>query len=260
MIRRLIAISAVITLLSSLSFTAHAQSFGNSGSRGGGMSSSGLGSSGFGSGGMGSSGFGGGMGSSGFGSGGFGGGTGGSGFGGGMGSSGFGGNSGFGNSGFGNSSGAGGGQNFIGRDAADMQATFGQMGKASTQFFNNMNRQMGRNNSNRKSTKQTAQQTGQAMRVAVKVGFTPPRPSSSQMAGAIRTRLTKILAGSHMSPATVNMEGDTAVVSGVAASENERDVISQLLAIEPGIGNVRNEMTISGPAGATSDTAPPAGS
>jgi hypothetical protein len=251
MIRRLIAISAVIVVFSNYGFVANAQSFGNSGSRGGGMGSSGFGSSAFGSGGMGGMG---GMGSGGFGgggmgSGGFGGGLGGSGFGSGMGSSGFGGNSGF-----------GGQQNFIGRDATDMQATFGQMGKASTQFFNNMNRSMNRTSSSRKSTKQTAQQTGQATRITVKVAFTPPRLSSDQMVSAIRTRLTRILAGSHMSPATVNMEGDTAVVSGVAASENERDVISQLLAIEPSIGNVRNEMTIGQPARATTGTASPAGS
>ena len=98
------------------------------------------------------------------------------------------------------------------------------------------------------------------MRVEVKVAFTPPRPTSDQMARDIRTRLTKILAEHHMSQPTVNMEGDTVVLGGVAASENERDVISQLLAIEPGIRNVRNEMTVGQPAGAASGIAPSPGS
>jgi hypothetical protein len=44
------------------------------------------------------------------------------------------------------------------------------------------------------------------------------------------------------------MDGDTVIISGVAASENERDVITQLLAIEPGVRDVRNEMTIGQPA------------
>ena len=60
-----------------------------------------------------------------------------------------------------------------------------------------------------------------------------------------------------MSQPNVTMEGDTAVVSGTATSENERDVISQLLAMEPSIHNVRNEMTIAEPAAASSGTAKP---
>jgi hypothetical protein len=257
MMRRLIAISAVITLASS-SGVAFAQNFGNSR---GGMGSSGIGSSTFGMGGTGGGGFGSGMG-------GFGGGMGGGGMGGmgsGFGSSGFGnsgmggGNSMFGNSGFGNSYGNGGGQqNFIGRDAGDMQATFGQMGKAGTQFFNNMNRNM--KNNNRRSTKKTVQNPGQPIRVAVKVAFDAPRPPSDQMAREVGTRLAKILAEHQMSQPTVNIEGDTVVLSGTAKSENERDVISQLLAIEPGIRNVRNEMTVGQPAGAASGIAPAPGS
>jgi hypothetical protein len=265
MIRRLIAISAVIALVSTFGVVSHAQSFGNSGSRGmsGGMGGSAFGGGGSGFGGMGSSGFGGmgssgfgGMGSSGFGGGGMGGGMGSSGFG----SSGFGGgNSGFGNSGFGNS-GAGGQQNFVGRDGNDMQATFGQLGKASTQFFNNMNRNMRNTGNSRRSNKKTVQNASQPARVEMKVAFDPPRPSSDQMARDIRTRLTKLLAANHMSQPTVSMEGDTVVLSGSAASENERDVISQLLAIEPGVRDVRNEMTIGKPAAAPSGIAPSPGS
>jgi hypothetical protein len=183
----------------------------------------------------------------------------------GFGSSGFGnsgmggGNSMFGNSGFGNSYGTGGAQqNFIGRDAGDMQATFGQMGKAGTQFFNNMNRNM--KNNNRRSTKKTVQNPGQPIRVAVKVAFDAPRPASDQMAREVRTRLARILAEHHMSQPILTVEGDTIVLSGTAKSENERDVISQLLAIEPGIRNVRNEMTVGQPAGGASGIAPAPGS
>jgi osmotically-inducible protein OsmY len=124
-----------------------------------------------------------------------------------------------------------------------------------------MNRSM--RNNNRRSTKKTVQNPAQPARVEVKVAFTPPRPSSNQMALDIRTRLAKLLAANHMSQPTVNIEGDTVVLSGTAASENERDVISQLLAIEPGIRNVRNEMTVGLPAdaaGAATDIALPPGS
>ncbi len=255
MIRRLLAFTAVVSLLLGVVPFAMSQGFGgSSASRGGGMGSSGLGSSGFGSGfgssgfgGMGSSGFGGsGFGSSGFGGGGFGGG--------GMGNSGFGGggfgNSGFGNSGFGGSSGSGAygsAENFVGRDASDMQAAFGQMGRAGTQFFTTMNRNMSRNSSRGKAPRPWRTQP-QPMRVEVHVAFDTPRPSSTQLATTVREHLTSILANHKMSQPNVSMQGDTAVVTGVAASENERDVISQLISLEPGIRDVRNEMTVAAPA------------
>jgi hypothetical protein len=255
MIRRLFAVCAVVSLLLSVVPFAMSQGFGGTSAfRGGGLGSSGFGSSGFGSG-FGSSGFGSSAFGSGFGSSGFGSGFGSSGFGGGgFGNSGFGGNgfgsSGFGNSGFGNRFGNGaygGGQNFVGRDAADMQAAFGQMGRAGTQFFNTMNRNMGRNNSRRQNTK-TVENPPQPMRIEVHVAFDAPRPASSQLATTIRERLTTILADHKMSQPGIVMQGDTAVISGAAASENERDIISELVALEPGVRDVRNEMTVATPA------------
>jgi hypothetical protein len=98
------------------------------------------------------------------------------------------------------------------------------------------------------------------MRVEVKVAFNAPRPTSDQMVREVGTRLAKILAEHHMSQPTLMMEGDTVILRGAAASENERDVISQLLAIEPGVRNVRNEMTVGLPAAAASGIAPTPGS
>lgn len=270
MIHRLLAIFAVTALLSTSSREADAQ-FGGSSSGGRGMSSGGMGGGGGsfsgGMGGMsgGSGGFGSSMGGMGGGMGGFGNSMGG-GFGGGMGgNSGFGGGqSAFGNSGFGGNSrsGMGGGQsNFVGRDANDMSATFGQMGgKAGQQFFNNMNRSMKNNNRRSNKSQQTAQAAGQPMRVDVKVAFAVPRPTPNQSAAEIRTRLSKILVANKMVMPTVKMEGDTVVLTGSAANESQRAVISQLLALEPGIRTVRNEMTIAQPAGAPSGIAPAPGS
>jgi len=164
-----------------------------------------------------------------------------------FGSSGFG-AAGFGGSNFGSSrsgNGYGGGASFVGRDAADMQGVFGQTSNAANQFFNNMNRNMRQQSRrSRSNNHQTAQNPPQPMRVEVKVAFAPPAQTSSQLAETIRTRLTKILADHQMSPANFSMEGDIAVLRGVAASESERAVIGQLVALQPGVGNVRNEMTV----------------
>jgi hypothetical protein len=226
--------------------------FGSSGMGGGGLGNSfgsGMGG-GLGSGGLGisnpfGSGMGGGLGSNSLGTAGFGSSRFGSS---GFGSAGFGGSS-FGSSGYGN--GQGGGQSFVGRDATDMQGVFGQTSNSASQFFNTMNRNLKQQSRRSRSTnKQTVQNPPQPMRVEVKVGFAPPAQSSNQLAETIRTRLTKILADHQMSPVNFSMEGDTAVLRGVAASENEWAVIGQLVALQPGVSNVRNEMTLAAPSNA----------
>jgi hypothetical protein len=226
---------------------------------GGGMGMGGMGMSGMGMGGMGM----GGMGTSSFGRSAFGGmsGMGGSGFGGmGMGNSAFGG-SGFGGSAFGRSGmgggmygGQGGGQAFVGRDSGDMSAVFNQMGRAGTQFFNQMNRNMragGQNRNNRnRQTAGTQENAASAVRVQLNLGFTPPRPASNVVTNTIRTRLANILPAQGAATPDVTMDGDVAVLRGVAASENQRRVLETLISLEPGVMGVRNEMTI---ASSTSD-------
>lgn len=248
--RHLFAVCTFVTLALAVNNVAHAQGTGGSSAfRNSGMGSSGFGSSGFGSG-MGSSGFGSsGFGSSGFGSSGFGS----SGFGSsGFGSSGFGsgGSGGFGGGQFGSSGNGygggqqGGGQSFVGRDATDMQNVFGQTSHAANQFINQMNRNMTQNNGRKRQSKKTVQNPPQPMRVEVRVAFTPPQLAPSQMAEALRARVSKILVDHHMSAPGLSIQGDTAVISGVASSDSERAVIGQLIALQPGVGQVRNEMTV----------------
>jgi osmotically-inducible protein OsmY len=262
MFRRFLAAFAALSFLWA-GQRASGQGFNTSSAfRGSSMGNS-FGSSQFGSG-FGSSSFGSGFGSNGFGSSGFGrSGFGSSGFG----SNGFG-NSGFGNSGFGNNTnvfmnsgfgnGYGGGQNFVGRDSADMSSTFGQMSRAGTQFFNSMNRNMSRQNAQNKQSAKATQNPAQPTRVAVHVAFDVPKQAPNQLADTIRTRLAKILAEHRMAQPTIAMDGDTVVLTGTASSESERDVISRLIAIEPGVRDVRNNMTVGQPA--TAPVAPAPGS
>lgn len=219
--------------------SAFGQGFGSSG-----FGSSGFGNTGFGGGGFGSSGFGGGgFGSSGFGSGGFGsGGFGSSPFGaGGFGSSGFGGSA-LGNQGFGTST-YGGGQSFVGRDSGDMAAVFSQMGQAGTQFFNQMNRNTNRSNRTQQPAA-SSQNPPQIVRVDLRVAFNSPRPAPADLTNTIRTRLGKILADHNIAQPIVTMEGDIAVLGGVAATDSQRLVLEKLVALEPGVREVRNEMVV----------------
>ena len=263
MYSRFLAFSVALALISTagVAFAQSRSGGGMSAFSGGGMG--GMGSSGFGGGGMGGSGMGG---SGGFGAGGMsgfgGGGMGGAGMGGsGFGNSGFG-NSGFGNSGFGNSGmggmggNQGGGQAFVGRDATDMQGAFQQTSRAQTQFFNNMNRQMSRNNrQNKKST--TTQNPSQPMRMEVRAAFAVAKPAPSVVGDKVRARLAKILTEHHMTQPVLTMQGDTAVLSGEASSDSERQVITQLVALEAGVRDVRNEMTVAGEATILPSELPP---
>jgi osmotically-inducible protein OsmY len=168
--------------------------------------------------------------------------------------------SGFGNTGFGNTGmfgGQRGTQAFIGRDSGDMAAVFNQMGRAGTQFFNQMNRNMrgggqfGRNRQNRNNNNNASAQKGPASDVRVKLtlGFTPSRPTPSALANTVRTRLATTLDGPGITPPEVTMDGGVVVLRGVAASENQRAVLERLVMLEPGVMGVRNEMTVAGSEG-----------
>jgi hypothetical protein len=196
---------------------------------GSGFGSSGM--SGFGSSGMG------GMNS--FGSGGLG-----SSFGGGGGMNGM---SGFGMQGMGGmNGGAMGGQSFVGRDGGDMNAVMSQMGRAGTQFFNSMSQNMrGRNNRNRQ---QPAAENGEnerpEMRIRLEVGFAAPRPAPTALARDIQTRIAALAVDHSLGQPQVSVEGDTVVLRGVAESESQILVLANLIALEPGVRAVRNEMTV----------------
>jgi len=252
MLRRLLTCWVAVATIASCGVTAHAQvgrggmsafgsgGFGSSGFGPSGFGSSGFGSSGFGTGGFGSSGFGNSFGSGGFGSGGFG-------------------SSSFGSSGFGSSTSGnqlygpgnfGGGRAFVGRDAGDMQSVWNQLGASSTQFFNQMNRNMSRSDRASRPAAPTIQNPPQKVRVELQVAFNAPQPASDVVASKIRTRLERLSIDHSIGQPVVTMEGDTAVLGGVAATENQRLVVERLISMEPGVRQVRNEMVVAEPPGA----------
>jgi hypothetical protein len=160
-----------------------------------------------------------------------------------MGNSGFGGfgNSGlggFGNTGYGSNTG---GQNF-GGGSSD---TWNQFGQSANQFFNNMNRNMGRQNRQRNdSSSANIENPPQEMRVKLQVAFNAARPTTEQLAAKLGAKLSTILARQGIVAPEVTLEGDVAVLRGVAATDGQRLVLEKLIAMEPGISAVRNEMTV----------------
>jgi hypothetical protein len=220
--------------------SAFGSGFGTNGFGPSGFGNAGFGASRFGSGGFGSRSFGtGGFGNAGFGASRFGGG----GFGGGFGTApaGFGGSV-FGSQSFGFSA-YGGGPNFIGRDSGDMAAVFNQMGRAGTQFFNQMNRNISRSARDRQPPP-VVENVPLPLRVELEVAFDAPRPTPAFVANRLRARLEKILADHGIAQPDITLEGDMAVLRGVAASESERLLLEKLVMLEPGVRQVRNEMVV----------------
>jgi hypothetical protein len=209
-----------------------------------GFGSSGFGSTGFNQGGFGSTGFGstnlgnsGGFGSIGIGSGGFGGRS--------IGTGGFS-SQGFGSQGFGSQGQMGlgqGGQQFVGRDASDMQSVFNNLGRNSNQFFQTLNRSMGANRG-RQANQQQPENVRPPVHVQLRVAFDYARPTPTVVARDLGRRLEKVLAEHHVSQPEVVWDGGTATLRGSAANESQRMVLENLVQLEPGVSAVVNQMTL----------------
>lgn len=89
-------------------------------------------------------------------------------------------------------------------------------------------------------------QMQQPIRAPIRIGFTPATVSSQVVSQRFSERLENLPGVQLQSPVSVVMEGRTAVLRGVVTSENDRDLVGRLALLEPGISEVRNELTVAG--------------
>ncbi|MBC8356431.1 MAG: BON domain-containing protein [Planctomycetes bacterium] len=82
------------------------------------------------------------------------------------------------------------------------------------------------------------------IRFRITLGFSYPRVAGPKISAQFARRLTRIpqLASARM--VSVSMEDRTAVLAGQVESEHERTLIEKLALMEPGVSEVRNEMTV----------------
>jgi hypothetical protein len=110
---------------------------------------------------------------------------------------------------------------------------------------------MNRSNNRNRPVVNTSENPPQPMRVKITAAFATPRVDATAIAGKIQTRLRRLAADHKVGRPTVTMVGDTAVIGGVAESESQRMLVEQLVLLEPGVRDVRNEMTVAAiPSGA----------
>lgn len=133
---------------------------------------------------------------------------------------------------------------FVGSDAQDMRNSFGNMsdrqrrGAMFDMMFENLNdmrdgrRQRGR------------RRPLDPVRVRLRPSFNYPQLESRQVLVTLQSNLTRASDLLGLVAPRVELDGRTATVSGSVPNEHERAVIEKMLAMQPGVSNVENLLTI----------------
>jgi hypothetical protein len=157
-------------------------------------------------------------------------------------------------------------QSFVGADAAEVRAVGvagGGAAQGQQQFrglqnaFNQFRQFNQLDNFNQNAF---GQQARVPVRVTLRLGFPSPAPAPGQASTVLSQRLTQLPGVQLVGTPEVLLDGRTAVVLGTAASERDRELVSRLLLLEPGVSAVRNEMSVAqaGSPGSTPNSPPAA--
>jgi hypothetical protein len=104
--------------------------------------------------------------------------------------------------------------------------------------FNQMGRMFGSAMNSRNT------RTRQNLRASVQLGFDAPPAQPPVVVGArVQQRIASIPRIQEMGSVSIEMEGQTAVLRGQVATAQDRDLVARMLLLEPGISDVRNELT-----------------
>lgn len=83
-----------------------------------------------------------------------------------------------------------------------------------------------------------------ALRIPIRMDFTPTPVATSRFTAQFQRRLGKLPGLTTVGPIQVVLEGETVVLRGVVASEGDRLLAADLAKLEPGIDEVKNELTV----------------
>jgi len=138
-------------------------------------------------------------------------------------------------------------QNFLSRQTGPVRVTTNNLGSLQNLFS--------------QSLQQLNQQTQRAarpqIRVPLRLGF-QAAPVSQTHVRKFETNLSKLPGIRFIGPAEVTLEGRTAVLRGVVASEEDRRTAEALAKMEPEILAVKNELTVEASATTTPEPLPAA--
>jgi osmotically-inducible protein OsmY len=160
-------------------------------------------------------------------------------------------------------------QSFVGGDPS-MMGTFvggaiqgangqrtGMNGMNGMNGLNGLNGQMGfgQNRNNRQNQQQRQNLGGgqnnargttstRSVRTSYVIDFSHPEITTSKVATKLTTELSKSRALSAIGPIDVQMEGRTAILRGVVATDYDRSLAERLALLEPGVAQIQNELEV----------------
>lgn len=131
-----------------------------------------------------------------------------------------------------------------GQNSGQMGGMGGQMGQfGQNGFGQGRNNRNGQNGFGQQNNNGNNQPQG-ALRVPLKLGFTPTPVVSSTFTATTSARLQKLPALKNQRGVNVAMEGSTVVLRGEVASEADRELAEGLMMLEPAVSAVRNELVV----------------
>ena len=138
---------------------------------------------------------------------------------------------------------------FVGADAGDMQSFVGdvQAGqRRQTSVQGVSSRSSGRSNRSGGFGRGASRgrRTATQFRSTIRVGFSRSVVAPSRVSTALAQRLSRSRRVQTVSPVEVVIQGRTATLRGVVATGYDRALAEQLARLEPGIGQVRNELVV----------------
>ena len=137
-------------------------------------------------------------------------------------------------------------------DVIGGQATNG--GNQFANLFSQIGRQLNQGgNFNQQGGRNTARP---ALRIPLRLGFAPKPISTPVFAAKFEERISKLSGLSSVSPIRITMDGSTAVLTGVVATEQDRQLAEGVAMLEPLVENVRNELTVQEQSASDSLSAP----
>ncbi len=101
-------------------------------------------------------------------------------------------------------------------------------------------------------------QSEKKVRAVIRVGFPVERPTSSFTAGRINERFAAMPLPPGVAGVQISMDGRVAVLQGEVESVEDGKLIERLLALEPGIDGVRNELSLAATANQSEEVPAPA--
>jgi osmotically-inducible protein OsmY len=105
-------------------------------------------------------------------------------------------------------------------------------------------------NANQGRANEAAGQETASIRTTFRAAFDHPEPDSKQLSTSLTRRLAKTSAIQAQTPIRVELQGRTAILQGVVATEHDRELAEQMIRLEAGIQAVKNEIEVGSPTSA----------